>query len=105
MRTSRTAVLTVAALAVSAAAAPAASAPKITGAGAGGVKLGATYTSLRSKHLVGKIRPGCNLGGPNTRSASLKPPLSGSVDFSLSRPRKVTNITVDGGAKARGVGI
>jgi hypothetical protein len=91
---------------VAAAAAPAATAaPKITGSGVGAVKIGATYASLRADHLVGKIRHGCELGGDNTRSAPLKAPLSGSVDFTLQNPRKVTNITVRGGATARGVGV
>ena len=77
----------------------------ITPSGVDGVKLGKTYKDLRAQHLIGKIRPGCNLGGPNTRSASLKAPLSGSVDFTLTSPRKVTDISVSGGATARGVGI
>ena len=79
--------------------------PKITGAGVGKVKVGATYTSLRRKGLIGKIRHGCELGGPNTRSARLKSPLKGQVDFTPSSPRKVAEITISGGAKARGVGI
>lgn len=78
---------------------------QITGSGAGKVKLGATYTKLREKRLVGKIGAGCELGGPSTRSARLRSPLKGSVDFTLTSPRKVTNITVLGGATARGVGI
>jgi hypothetical protein len=79
--------------------------PKITGAGAGKVKLHATYTSLRKRGLVGKIGPGCELGGPNTRSAKLKAPLKGFVNFTLKNPRKVTDITITGGATARGVGV
>jgi hypothetical protein len=93
------------ALAVSAAAPAATSSTKITGSGAGGVKLGATYKSLRSKGLVGKIRQGCELGGPNTRSARLRSPLRGSVNFTLDTPRRVTDVQITGGAKARGVGI
>ena len=54
---------------------------------------------------MGKIRRGCELGGPNTRSAPLRPPLEGQVNFTLKTPRRVTDITVRGGAKARGVGI
>jgi hypothetical protein len=83
----------------------AAGTPKITAAGAGKVKLGKTYTELHDKGLIGKIRPGCNLGGPNTRGAKLKAPLKGQVNFTLKDPRKVTDITINGGAKARGVGI
>ena len=60
---------------------------------------------LRKKNLVGKIGPGCELGGPNTRSAKLKSPLKGFVNFTQKSPRKVTDITITGGATARGVGI
>jgi hypothetical protein len=97
------------AVAIAATSAPAesghAAAATITPSGVDGVKIGATYTSLRSKSLVGKIRHGCELGGPNTRSAPLRLPLKGAVDFTLSAPRKVTNITLSGGATARGVGV
>lgn len=78
---------------------------KITPAGVGAVKLGMTYTQLRTAGLVGKIGPGCELAGPDTRSARLRTPLKGGVDFTLTSPRKVANITVTGGATARGVGI
>ena len=82
-----------------------AAAPKITAKGVGGVKLGATYKHLHDAGLIGKIHHGCELGGPNTRSANLKAPLKGQVNFTLKAPRKVTDITIRGGAKARGVGI
>ena len=100
--------LTVAALGLSAllaVPATAAAPPKITAEGVGKVKLGATHASLREKGLVGVLRPGCELGGDQTRSAKLKAPLTGSVDYSLTNPRKVTAITIRGGAKAKGVGI
>jgi hypothetical protein len=80
-------------------------APKITASGVGAVKLGALHADLRQQGLVGPIRRGCELGGPTTRSAKLKPPLQGSVDYTLVKPRTVTNITIRGGARARGVGI
>jgi hypothetical protein len=83
----------------------AAATPRITGAGVGGVKIGKRFTRLRAQGLVGPLRPGCELGGPNTRSAKLRPPLKGTVNFTLTRPRRVDNVTVTGGAKARGVGI
>lgn len=85
--------------------ATAAAPKKITAEGVGKVKLGATHASLREQGLVGVLRPGCELGGPQTRSARLKAPLSGSVDYTLDNPRKVVAITVRGGAAARGVGI
>jgi hypothetical protein len=83
----------------------AASAPKITPKGVGGVKLGKTYKQLHDAGLIGKIHHGCELGGANTRSANLRAPLKGEVNFTLHAPRKVTDITINGGAKARGVGI
>jgi hypothetical protein len=82
-----------------------AAAPKITASGVGGVKIGKTYKQLHDAGLIGKIHHGCELGGPNTRSANLKAPLKGQVNFTLKSPRKVTDITIRGGAKARGVGI
>ncbi|MGN6871117.1 MAG: hypothetical protein ACTHMY_22210 [Solirubrobacteraceae bacterium] len=83
----------------------AAAAAKITPAGVGGVKLGETYAQLRARHLVGRIGKGCELAGPNARSASLRAPLKGGVDFTMSTPRKVVDISIRGGATARGVGI
>ena len=78
---------------------------KITRKGVGQVKLGMTFKQLRDKGLVGKLRPGCELGGPNTRSARLRSPLRGTVDFTQTTPRKVTNISVRSGARARGVKV
>ena len=104
MRT-RLAVTALALTGVLAVPATAAAPKKITAEGVGKVKLGATHASLREQGLVGVLRPGCELGGPDTRSARLKPPLSGSVDYSLSNPREVRAITITGGAKAKGVGI
>jgi hypothetical protein len=85
--------------------ATAAAPKKITAEGVGEVKLGATHSFLRDRGLVGVLRPGCELSGPGTRSARLKAPLSGFVDYTLTNPRKVRSINVRGGAKARGVGI
>jgi hypothetical protein len=70
----------------------------------GQVHLGDTHSELREKELVGFLRPGCELA-ENTRSARLRPPLRGSVNYTQSNPRRVTDIQVRGGAKARGVGI
>ena len=85
--------------------ASAAAPQKITRNGVGQVKLGMTFQELRDKGLVGKLRPGCELGGPNTRSARLRSPLRGVVDFTQTNPRKVTNITILRGARARGVKV
>ena len=71
----------------------------------GKVKVGKTFRSLRTAGLVGKLRPGCPLGGPQTRSARLKAPLKGSVNYTLTKPRRVVDISIRGGATARGVGI
>lgn len=103
------AVVALGAVGIGTAAAPAetrsAAAKKITPAGVGGVKLGKTYKKLREQKLVGTIRKGCELAGPNARSALLSPPLKGGVDFTSKAPRKVTKIVIRGGATARGVGI
>jgi hypothetical protein len=80
--------------------------PTITGKSVGAVKIGSSYKVLRKKNLVGKIRHGCELGGPNTRSAKLKSPLKGTVDFTLKDPRKVTTINITGGAStAKGIAV
>jgi hypothetical protein len=97
------------ALALAPAAAPGdaghAAAKRITAAGVGKVKLGKTFQELRTAGLIGRLRPGCELSGPNTRFARLKSPLQGTVDFTRTSPRRVKRVTVRGGAKARGVGI
>jgi hypothetical protein len=78
---------------------------RITPAGVGAVKLGRTYTSLRRAGFLSKLVPGCELGGPQTRAATLRAPLRGSVELTLRSPRRVATIIVRGGATARGVGI
>jgi hypothetical protein len=70
-----------------------------------GVHLGDTHADLRARGKVSKIGPGCELGGPNTRSARLLAPLKGTVNYGFASPRRVNNISVTGGARARGVGI
>src|SRR4051812_7045477 len=82
----------------------ASAAKKITRSGVDGVKLGMTYAQLADAGRIGPIRPGCELA-PNTRGARLRAPLRGSVDFSRNAARRVTNITVTGGASARGVHV
>ena len=78
--------------------------PAITADGVGDVELGANASELRQAGLIGRVRPGCELA-PNTRSAKLKPPLEGTVNFTQATPRRVDNIAISGGAKASGVGI
>ena len=78
---------------------------KITPAGVGKIRLGESYTKLRAQRLVGKIMKGCEPAGPSARFALLAAPLNGNVDFTMSEPRKVADISIRGGATARGVGI
>jgi hypothetical protein len=82
-----------------------AAAQQITAAGVGAVKLGKTAARLREQGLIGRLRQGCELAGPDARSARLLAPLRGSVDFSTGSPRRARTIVVRGGARARGVGI
>ena len=97
-------VLAVAASVLIAGAAAYAAAPAITGDGVGDVKLGKKASELRQAGLIGKLRHGCELA-PDTRTAKLKPPLEGQVNFTLTTPRRADNIVVSGGAKASGVGV
>jgi hypothetical protein len=96
--------ITAVASSVVAASVQTATGPKVTPKGVGGVKIGATYKKLHRRHLVGPLKKGCELGGPKTRSAPLRAPLKGSVDFTRKTPRRVADIVVKGGARARGVG-
>jgi len=82
-----------------------ATAKKVTADGVGQVKLGMTFREAREKRLIGRLRPGCEFGGPETRSARLRLPLRGFVDFTLTKPRKIDNILVTRGARARGVKV
>jgi hypothetical protein len=80
-------------------------AKKITAEGVGQIKLGMTFQEAREKGLVGKLRPGCELGGPNTRIARLRSPLRGFVDLTTTSPRTIRNVLVTRGARARGVKV
>jgi hypothetical protein len=91
-------------LALGPAAATAAAPKKITAGGVGQVKLGMTFHDLRAQHLIGKLRHGCPFAGEDFRTARLRSPLRGFVDFP-SKPRTAANITITRGARARGVGI
>jgi hypothetical protein len=105
MRARHAAPALLAGLALTATAAAAPGAAKISGAGVDGVKVGASYTSLRNAHKLAKATRGCELAGPQARAAKLLAPLKGSVNLTLTRPRKVDTITVTGGARAKGVGV
>jgi hypothetical protein len=91
------------ALLVGALATPAESAAvqRITAQGVGQIELGMRFGELREQRLVGKLRPGCELA-PDQRIARLRSPLRGSVTFV---DRKVRQISVVRGARARGVRV
>lgn len=109
MSRARSAALAALVVASALAAAPAlagpAALPVVKPAGVGGVGLGKLYSAMRAEHRVGPLRAGCELAGPQARSARLLAPLRGSVDLTDSAPRTVRVITVRGGATARGVGV
>src|SRR5919197_953274 len=106
MRRTFAAIVTATALTLGPAAATAAAPQKITGKGVGQVRIGKTFQQLRDKHLVGRLRDGCELSGPNTKFSKLRSPLRGTVDWSRTSTRRVRRVTVTGGsAAARGVGI
>jgi hypothetical protein len=72
-----------------AAAAPAttSSAVRFTGKRAGDVRIGDTFRKLRDAGRLGPIKPGCELAGPDVRSARLKAPLRGFADLTTTTPR------------------
>ena len=74
---------------------------KITSKGVGQVKLGKTFdAAARDKHLVGKLRDGCELERPeHASSRSCARRCAGTVDFTQTTPRKVSDITITGGAR------
>ena len=78
---------------------------RLTSKGVGAVKIGVTYNHLRRRHAIGTIHQGCVLAGANARAADLSGPLKGTVDFTMSSPRKVSDISITHGAAAREVGI
>ena len=104
-RLSRTAAVAALVLAVAACGLAYAAAKRITPQRVGAVEIGMTFKEARARDLVGPMREGCPLSGRDTRSARLLAPLRGSVDLTRGSPRRIRNIAVRGGAKARGVGI
>ena len=79
-------------------------AKQVTEDGVGQVKRNMTHKELRDEGLVGRLRPGCELGGGATRSARLLAPLRGQVNYTLTNPRLAKIIIVRRGATAKGVG-
>jgi len=72
--------------------------------GAGAVHLRDTVRSLHHRHLIGRLRPGCELD-PGQRVARLRSPLKGFAIFSHPDNR-VRSLAIEGGGEtAKGVGI
>ncbi|HEU4739679.1 MAG TPA: hypothetical protein VFS54_11465 [Solirubrobacterales bacterium] len=72
--------------------------------GVGPVHLGDTVRSLHRRHLIGRLRPGCELDR-GQRVARLRSPLNGFAIFSHPNTR-VRSLAIQGGAEtAKGVGI
>lgn len=91
--------LVVAALCVVAgtASASAAAAPFITPQGVGALHLGATVKALHQKHLIKRLRKGCELD-PGQRVAPLRAPLKGWAVFAAGKKR-LSGLTVEAGAE------
>lgn len=78
--------------------------PTITPRGVGRLRLGATIGSLGRRHLIGRLRRGCELD-PGQRVAPLRAPLSGWAIFA-GGGRRLSMISIEGGAEtARGIGV
>jgi hypothetical protein len=78
--------------------------PVITSHGVGRVRLGATIGALSRRHLIGRLRQGCELD-TGQRVAPLRAPLAGWAIFEGGK-RRLTSISIEGGAEtARGIGI
>jgi hypothetical protein len=74
---------------------------QIVGPGrAGEVLLGDTVRALHKRHLIGRLRPGCELD-PGQRVAPLRPPLKGLAIFSglPSKRNRVASLLVEDGAE------
>ncbi|HET7120010.1 MAG TPA: hypothetical protein VFI17_02020 [Solirubrobacterales bacterium] len=79
-------------------------APVVSPQGVGAIQLGATVKSLHRRHLIGRLRPGCELD-PGQRVAPLRPPLRGFAIFSHPNNRVSAVTVTKGAATARGIGI
>jgi hypothetical protein len=70
---------------------------QIVGPGrAGEILLGDTVKALHKRHLIGRLKPGCELD-PGQRVAPLRPPLEGVAVFGNPR-NEVEVLVVEGGA-------
>jgi hypothetical protein len=76
--------------------------------GPGGVRriqVGRTFAYLRSRGLVGRLGPGCELAGPGQDfSADILGRLRGSVEFNAQRRAVAVSVT-RGAVTSRGIGI
>jgi hypothetical protein len=94
------------AIAIPAVALAGASGPKVSGKGAGQVKIGKLHSKLKAAGAVGKQVPGCELAGPGEKGTRLRSPLVGSANLTRKDPRRIRSILITGGkAQAKGVGI
>jgi hypothetical protein len=75
----------------------------VTPKGVGALRLGATAGALHDKHLIGRLRPGCELD-PGQRVARLRAPLQGFAVF--SRSNRLFSLQITKGAQTgKGIGI
>jgi hypothetical protein len=71
---------------------------------AGEILLGDRVAALHKRHLIGRLRPGCELD-PGQRVAPLRPPLEGVAVFGNPR-NEVQILVVEGGAETvQGIGV
>lgn len=103
------AALTVAGLLVTLAFSPAlfarSNAPQIVSpGGVGALRLGARVSALHRRHLIGRLRPGCELD-PGQRIAPLRAPLSGFAIFSHPNTRLAALSITNGAETASQIGI
>jgi len=79
----------------------------LTERGVDGLLLGRSLAAIRSRHLIGRLRKGCELASPRPYFAPLRAPLTGTATFSGRTPAsKLTFLSVRAGAvTSRGIAI
>jgi hypothetical protein len=77
----------------------AAAAPFITSQGVGALRIGATVKTLHQKHLIKRLRKGCELD-PGQRVAPLRSPLKGWAIFAGGKSR-LSAVTIEAGAETK----